>query len=61
MTKWDRLLCPKIHKILEKNKVEAVACIPTWVGGLKFEINCMHGARFLSILPIKHTNVEDKN
>ena len=29
MTKWDRLLCPNIHKILEKNKVEAATCIPT--------------------------------
>ena len=47
MTKWDRLLCPNIHKILEKNKVEAATCIPTQVGGLKFEINCMHDARYV--------------
>ena len=29
MTKWNRLFYPNIHKILEKNKVEAVAPIPT--------------------------------
>ena len=47
MTKWDRLLCPNIHQILENNKVDAAACTPTWVGGLQFEINCMHSARYV--------------
>ena len=39
ITKWDRLLCPNIHKILEKNKVEATASIPTGASALQFEIN----------------------
>ena len=47
MSKWQKLLCSNIHKILEKNKVEATSCIPTWVGELKFEINCMHGDRYV--------------
>ena len=32
---------------MEKNKVEATSYISTWVGELKFEINCMHGVRYV--------------
>ena len=41
--KWQGLLCPKILKNLEKNKVKSEGCIPTWAKDTKFQISCYLG------------------
>ncbi|CAL5408086.1 unnamed protein product [Camellia sinensis] len=38
---------PKIHKVLEKNKTNAVAYIPAFTGDKKFEVRGMHGDQFI--------------
>ena len=40
MERYEGHICPTIQDKLEKIKVEARNCFPSWAGDIKFEVDC---------------------
>ncbi|CAM8962411.1 unnamed protein product [Rhodiola kirilowii] len=54
MQKYEGLICPRIWKKLENNKVQGMGCHLTWGGGITFQIESSKWGSYVCT-PMKHT------